>query len=156
MTSEILPDPRCLFCQIIAGARPADVVYESATTLAFLDRFPTARGHTLVVPKQHASTLLELDDGAAGALFGSVVHVLERLSRALRPAGFNVGWNHGAAAGQHVFHLHVHILPRAGAGGSGVQALGDGAPGEPLAEIADLIRAGSRDGPAASRGAAGR
>ncbi len=135
-------DPACLFCQIVAGARPAEVVLETAATVAFLDRFPAARGHTLVVPRQHASTLLQLDEGAAGALFGSVVEVVERLTESLRPAGFNVGWNHGAAAGQHVFHLHVHVLPRFRDGGSGVQAVGEGPPQIPLEEIAEIIRCG--------------
>lgn len=140
MTIADRRDPECLICQIVAGDRPAEIVFESPTTIAFLDRFPVARGHTLVVPRQHASTLLQLDDGAAGALFGSVVEVVERLAESLRPAGFNVGWNHGAAAGQHVFHLHVHVLPRFRDGGSGVQAVGEGPPGVPLEETAGIIR----------------
>jgi len=140
MTVPDRRDPDCLFCQIVAGARPAEIVLESASTIAFLDRFPVAPGHTLVLPRQHASTLLQLDDGAAGALFGSVVEVVERLTEALHPAGFNVGWNHGAAAGQHVFHLHVHVLPRFRDGGCGVQAVGEGPPGAPLEEIAGIIR----------------
>ena len=142
MTVQDRRDPECLFCQIASGSRPAEIVYQSPATVAFLDRFPVARGHTLVVPRQHASTLLQLDDGAAGALFGSVVEVVERLSQSLHPAGFNVGWNHGAAAGQHVFHLHVHVLPRFSPGGSGVQAVGEGAPAAPLEEIAGIIRGG--------------
>ncbi|HZY03841.1 MAG TPA: HIT domain-containing protein, partial [Anaeromyxobacteraceae bacterium] len=109
-TAETRRHPECLFCQIVSGARPAEVVLESSGAIAFLDRFPVARGHTLVVPRQHASTLLQLDDGAAGALFGSVVEVVERLTESLHPAGFNVGWNHGAAAGQRVLHFHVHVL----------------------------------------------
>jgi len=142
MTAERRQDPACIFCQIVAGARAAEIVFESATTVAFLDRFPVARGHTLVVPRQHAATLLELDRGAVGALFGSVSEVVESLAERLRPTGFNVGWNHGAAAGQHVFHLHVHILPRFHGGGSGVQAVGEGAPEGPLEEIAEIIRGG--------------
>lgn len=133
-------DPACLFCQIAAGTRPAEVVYESESAVAFLDRFPTARGHTLVVPRQHAPSLLQLDDGAAGALFGSVVEVVEQLEDALRPAGFNIGWNQGAVAGQTVPHLHVHVMPRFHGGGSGVQAIGEGPPRESLGEIAQFIR----------------
>lgn len=142
MTAERQHDPACLFCQIVAGTRPAEIVFESASTVAFLDRFPTARGHTLVVPKQHAPTLLQLDDGAAGALFGSVVEVVGRLAETLHPAGFNVGWNHGTVAGQHVFHFHVHILPRFHGGGCGIQAIGEGAPGGPPEETAEIIRGG--------------
>lgn len=140
------PDPQCLFCQIVAGARPAEVVFEDPTTIAFLDRYPAARGHTLVVPRQHAATVLELEEGAAAALFRSLVDVVDRLNESLQPAGFNVGWNHGGAAGQHVFHVHVHVLPRFQGGGSGVQALGEGASAGELAEIAEAIRRGRPPG----------
>jgi histidine triad (HIT) family protein len=57
----------CLFCQVAAGARAADVVYETRTTIAFLDRDPAARGHTLLVPRRHVPTLLHLPEGAAGS-----------------------------------------------------------------------------------------
>ncbi len=148
MTAAQPHDPACLFCQIAAGTRPAEVVYQSSSAVAFLDRFPTARGHTLVVPRQHAPSLLQLDEGAAGALFGSVVEVVERLDGALHPAGFNIGWNQGAVAGQTVFHLHVHVLPRFGGGGLGVQSIGEGPFPEPLEQIAETIRSVRRLPPA--------
>lgn len=132
----------CIFCQIAAGSMKAEVVYDSPDAIAFLDRFPAARGHTMVIPKVHASTLLELDDGAVGGLFLAVKTVLRKVNDALRPTAFHVGWNHGAAAGQHVFHLHVHILPRFGEGGRGIQLLGEGAAGTDVAEAAALIRKG--------------
>lgn len=148
MSPQPMPNPACLFCQIIAGTREAEVVFESRTTIAFLDRVPVAPGHTLVVPKRHAATLLDLDEGSAGALFGSLVEVVETLQEALHPVGFNIGWNHGAAAGQHVFHLHVHVLPRLQGGGAGIQAVGEGAPAAALADVGSLIRAGrQRTGP---------
>jgi len=134
--------PECIFCQIISGTRRAEVVFESESTIAFLDRFPAARGHTLVVPKRHAPTLPALEEGAAGALFGAVLEVMDLLSATLKPVGFNVGWNHGSAAGQHVFHLHVHVLPRFRGGGSGVQALGEGVQESDLAGVASLMRSG--------------
>jgi histidine triad (HIT) family protein len=148
MTEAQPHDPACLFCQIAVGHRPAELVYESASAVAFLDRFPTARGHTLVVPRRHAPSLLQLDEGAAGALFGSVVEVMERLDEALHPAGFNIGWNQGAVAGQTIFHLHVHVMPRFGGGGAGVQAVGEGSPREPLEQIARAIRGSRRGAPA--------
>jgi histidine triad (HIT) family protein len=152
MTDRV-QDHACVFCQIAAGRYPAEIVFESTTTVAFLDRFPSARGHTLVVPRRHAPTLLQLDDGAAGALFGSVVEVIDMLAETLRPAGFNVGWNHGAPAGQHVLHLCVHILPRFLGNGPGVQAVGEGAPEELPEEIARIIRGGRllRRGDASAR-----
>lgn len=134
------PSTDCLFCQIVAGHRPAEIVFESKSAVAFLDRFPVARGHTLVVPRRHAPTALELDEGATGGLFAAVVEVLDRLQSALHPLGFNVGWNHGAAAGQHVFHLHVHLMPRFERGGGGVQAVGEGVQGADLVQLAGLIR----------------
>ena len=131
----------CLFCQILAGTMPAEVVFEARGALAFLDKFPSARGHTLVIPRAHAPTLLELDDEGVGDLFRAVQAVTCKVRDALRPVAFNIGWNHGRAAGQHVFHLHVHILPRYAEGGRGVQALGAGWAGGSLAEIAAAIRA---------------
>lgn len=132
----------CPFCQIAAGRLSAEVVYESPGALAFLDAFPAARGHVLVVPRIHAPTLLELDDGAVGELFRAVKEVQRKVQAALRPLGFNLGWNHGRPAGQHVFHLHVHILPRYAEGGRGVQSVASGGDRRDLAAVAAAIRAG--------------
>jgi histidine triad (HIT) family protein len=130
----------CIFCQIVAGTTKADVVYESPGAIAFLDRFPATRGHVMVIPRAHAATLLELDDGAVGGLFQAVKEVMRKVNDALAPVAFNVGWNHGKGAGQHVFHLHVHVLPRYSEGGRGVQLLGEGAERVNLAEIGEAIR----------------
>lgn len=130
----------CLFCRIIAGQSAAERVYESEGAVAFLDVIPAARGHTLVVPKVHAATLTDLDDESAGQLFRAVKAVMTKLDKALHPNAFHVGWNHGSAAGQHVFHLHVHILPRQKAG-AGIQALGEGGARGDIAAIASLVRA---------------
>lgn len=132
----------CLFCRIIAGATPAHVIHEGSGAVAFLDAFPAARPHVLVVPRVHAPTLLELDDDAAGELFRTVKQVQRKVQSAFRPLGFNVGWNHGRAAGQHVLHLHVHVLPRYADGGRGIQALGAGGDRGELAELAAALRAG--------------
>jgi histidine triad (HIT) family protein len=103
---------KCLFCSIVAGATPAHLVHEDASAVAFLDVFPVARPHVLVIPRAHAPTLLDLDDQAVGGLFRTVKAVQQKVQSAFQPLGFNVGWNHGRAAGQHVFHLHVHVIPR--------------------------------------------
>jgi histidine triad (HIT) family protein len=84
--------------------------------------------------------LLELPDDAVGELFRSVKTVQRMVDAALRPLAFNVGWNHGRAAGQHVFHLHVHILPRYADGGRGVQLLGTGGDRGEVGAIAAAIR----------------
>jgi histidine triad (HIT) family protein len=132
----------CLFCRIIAKDAAADVVYEDSGAVAFMDAHPTARGHVLVVPRLHAPTLLELDDAAIGDLFRAVKAVQTKVRGSLQPRGFNVGWNHGRAAGQFVSHLHVHIIPRYGLLGRGVQMLGDGADRKEIGKVAAAIRAG--------------
>jgi histidine triad (HIT) family protein len=134
----------CIFCKIIDGKIPAERVYESAGALAFLDLMQASRGHTLVVPRVHAPTLPELPEEATAELFRAVKAVMGKIDRALSPLAFNVGWNHGLAAGQHVFHLHVHLIPRYTPGGPGVQALGisegDGGDRQALAMLGEAIR----------------
>jgi histidine triad (HIT) family protein len=131
----------CLFCRVIAGTEPAHLVHEGSGAVAFLDAFPAARPHVLVVPRAHVPTLLELDDEATAELFRTVRLVQARIQSVFRPLGFNVGWNHGRAAGQHVLHLHVHVLPRYADGGRGIQALGAGGDRAQLAELAAALRA---------------
>jgi histidine triad (HIT) family protein len=130
----------CLFCRIAAGDVPAHVVHEGGATLAFLDAFPAARPHVLVVPRTHAPTLLDLDDAVVGELFATVKLMQQKIQAAFRPLGFNVGWNHGVAAGQHVPHLHVHVLPRYADGGRGLQSLGSGGDRAELAALAATLR----------------
>lgn len=103
---------KCIFCEIIAGRAPDYRVFEDASTLAFLDLFPFTRGHLLVVPKRHGARLTDFgpDDQAA------VVRTLEQMCRRaerLTP-DYNVALNAGANAGQIVFHLHFHVIPRYG------------------------------------------
>jgi histidine triad (HIT) family protein len=131
----------CIFCKITAHEIPAHLVYENDQVLAFLDIHPASRGHTMVIPKVHAERLDQLDDRHIGPLFQGVKRVMALLERALKPGGLNVGWNHGWAAGQHVNHLHVHLIPRyAGDGGGGIQSLIRSSAKEDLASIAAQIR----------------
>jgi histidine triad (HIT) family protein len=130
----------CIFCDIAAGALKAEVVHESADAVAFLDKYPAARGHVVVIPRAHAPTLTELGDESVGGLFLAVKAVMRKVSAALQPIAMHAGWNHGKDAGQHVFHLHVHVLPRYHAGGRGVQMLGEGSGRVSLAEIGEAIR----------------
>lgn len=102
----------CIFCKIINKEIPNYTVYEDDKVLAFLDIFPHAEGHTVVIPKVHAHDLTEVGDELIGSLFVAVKKVQEKLQSALKPDGFNVGWNHGEMGGQAVPHLHIHILPR--------------------------------------------
>ena len=102
----------CVFCDIAAGKAPAHVVYEDATTLAFLDLFPFTRGHTLVVPKRHGARLTDLPFDDQIALVRTLDEVCRRAER-LAP-DYNVSLNAGAAAGQIIFHVHFHVIPRYG------------------------------------------
>jgi histidine triad (HIT) family protein len=102
----------CLFCQIIAGTVPAEKIYEDEHTLAFLDIKPVNPGHALVIPKQHYENLLAMPEAEAEHLFVSVKRVAEAIQAAIPSDAFNIGMNNGAAAGQIIFHAHVHIMPR--------------------------------------------
>lgn len=134
----------CLFCNIIAKRIPAKVVYEDDHALAFLDIVPRTTGHTLVIPKVHASNLLELPDAEVGPLFAAVKHVGEMLKRTLAPDGITMGANQGRASGQEVDHLHVHLLPRwHGDNGSAIQSVVNVKPTTPVDEVLQKILGGS-------------
>ncbi len=136
--------PDCIFCKIGTGEVKAHTVYENESVLAFLDIRPASRGHTMVIPKAHAERLDLLEDQNIGPLFLGVKTVMRLLEKALKPEGMNVGWNHGWAAGQHVNHLHVHLIPRyAGDGGGGIQSLIRSSVKEDLASVAAQIKAAS-------------
>ena len=102
----------CLFCKIIAGVIPCARVYEDEHILAFLDISPAAKGHTLVVPKGHYPTLLDLPVCEAEPLFRALKLVAAAVQAETRSSGFNCLQNNFGAAGQMVFHAHWHIIPR--------------------------------------------
>jgi histidine triad (HIT) family protein len=105
-------DEQCLFCKIAAKAIPAKVTYEDEHAMAFFDIHPRAEGHTVVIPKFHAATILELPSGEIGPLFEAVKKVDEALVAQFSPDGMTIGINQGRAGGQEVDHLHVHLIPR--------------------------------------------
>lgn len=80
--------------------------------IAILDGYPVSPGHTLILPKRHFASLFEATDEERAALFDLLDEVCRRLKPELQPDGFNIGINDGAAAGQTVFHLHIHVIPR--------------------------------------------
>ncbi|MGH2807576.1 MAG: HIT family protein [Actinomycetota bacterium] len=100
----------CLFCDIVSGAKDADVVYENDTTVAFLDIRPVFKGHTLVVPRTHVEILAELDDGLLTPLFTDVRLLSLAIPEAVEAEGSFVAINNKIS--QSVPHLHVHIVPR--------------------------------------------
>ncbi len=103
----------CIFCEIVAGQSQASVVAEDDVALAFMDIRPVTPGHLLVVPKRHATHLAELDEATGGHLFRAGMHLTAALRRSgLRSEGINLFLADGAAAGQEVFHVHLHVVPR--------------------------------------------
>lgn len=102
----------CIFCRIIKGELPSTRVYEDNDILAFLDINPVSSGHTLVIPKGHYATLLDVPE----ELGAKIVPALSRIGRAVMAAaradGFNCLQNNFAASGQIVFHSHWHVIPR--------------------------------------------
>ncbi len=103
----------CVFCAIVAGQVPASVVYADDDVLAFLDIRPINPGHTLVIPRAHATDLAELDPEVGGRVF----QVAQAVAAAVRASdlpcdGVNLFLADGVAAGQEVFHSHLHVVPR--------------------------------------------
>lgn len=101
----------CLFCKIVAGEIPCRKVYEDADTLAFLDINPWNTGHTLVIPRRHVESVLSEVDALAGVA-AQVGEVARLLVERLDADGANIVSSAGSVAGQEVFHLHVHVVPR--------------------------------------------
>jgi histidine triad (HIT) family protein len=103
--------PECIFCQIIRNQAPASIVYEDSQVVAFLSDHPVNAGHTLVVPKKHYENIYEIPDDEAAYLFKMVKKVAQAVKNATSVEGIRIVQNNGEAAGQVVFHLHVHIIP---------------------------------------------
>ncbi len=130
----------CLFCAIAKGEVPAKVIYEDEKTLAFLDIHPRAIGHTMVIPKSHAETTLDLAEESYGPLLQAMVAVENKLLKTLKPDGFTIGINQKKAAGQEIDHVHIHVIPRfLNDGGGSVQSAVSNTPKESLDEIIKKI-----------------
>lgn len=102
----------CLFCKIIHGEIPSEKIYEDEHTYAFLDIHPINKGHTLVIPKMHAENIHDISSENFCTLMETVRNLTPIVKDAVRADGINIGINNGHAAGQLVFHAHVHIIPR--------------------------------------------
>ena len=105
-------DSNNIFAKILRGEAPAFKVYENDYALAFMDVMPQAEGHTLVIPKDNTENIHDADPEILGATIQMVQHVSAGVKRAFSAPGIMVAQLNGADAGQSVFHLHFHILPR--------------------------------------------
>lgn len=130
----------CLFCGIVAGDVPAQIVDSDDATVAFMDINPATRGHALVIPRTHSADLIEIGDADLAATMVAARRLAARMRETLKPAGFNLVNACGAAAWQTVFHFHVHVVPRYE--GDPLELPWVPAPGDPdeIAAAADQIR----------------
>jgi histidine triad (HIT) family protein len=132
-------DTNNIFAKILRGEIPCHKVHEDEHTLAFMDVMPQADGHTLVIPKSPSRNLLDADPAALGALMTSVQKVANAVRNAFDAEGILIQQFNEPAAGQTVFHLHFHILPRS-AGVSLRPHTGKMADHALLARHAEMIR----------------
>ncbi|MEM2923389.1 MAG: HIT domain-containing protein [Candidatus Nitrosocaldus sp.] len=102
----------CIFCLIVEGRRDAAVVYEDDAMMVFMDKYPISNGHTLVIPKRHHTTILDMESKDVCMLFALAHRVAKAVVDALNAQGFSIAQNNGKVAHQVVPHVHVHIVPR--------------------------------------------
>ena len=131
----------CVFCKIVAGQIPSTQVYEDEHTLAFMDIGQVNPGHVLVTVKKHAANLYELDEQQAAAIARACVKVSKAIQNAFKPEGLSVYQANGKAAGQTVFHYHVHLLPRHAGDGMELTWPVKNPPRETLEAYAQKVRA---------------
>jgi diadenosine tetraphosphate (Ap4A) HIT family hydrolase len=112
MTPGADSEAGCIFCDIVGGRMPSYTIYDDESAIAFLDAFPHTRGHLLVVPKRHMERITDLTEAEYPDFLRAVTQVCRKVDRLTRH--YHVSVNQGSLAGQVVFHLHVHIIPRYG------------------------------------------
>lgn len=102
----------CIFCKIANGEIPSTTLYEDEMFRVILDLSPAAKGHALILPKEHYANLYELDDEYAAKAMVLAKKMATAMTKALGADGFNLVQNNGEVAGQTVFHFHLHLIPR--------------------------------------------
>ena len=107
-----MKDCNCIFCKIANGEIPSTTLYEDEDFRVILDLGPATRGHALLLPKNHFANLFELDDETAQKAILVAKKMAGKMKDALGADGFNLVQNNGEAAGQTVFHFHMHLIPR--------------------------------------------
>jgi histidine triad (HIT) family protein len=107
-----MADPNCIFCKIVAGELPAQIVDEDERTIAFMDIAPATRGHALVIPRAHSTDLTEISSEDLQAVILAAQRLAKSTKDRLGASGVNLLNACGAAAWQTVFHFHIHVIPR--------------------------------------------
>lgn len=103
---------QCIFCKIAAGEIPSATIYEDEDFRVILDIEPASKGHALILPKEHYANLFELPDELAAKALVVAKKVITKMEKIVGCEGYNVVQNNGVAAGQTVFHFHMHLIPR--------------------------------------------
>ena len=135
-------DGECIFCGIVAGDLPAQIVDSDEHTVAFLDINPATPGHALVVPRAHTRDLMDTPDDDVARTMVAARRLARRMEEALRPDGFNILNACRPAAWQTVFHYHLHVIPRYEDDPLKLPWIPRGADADEIAAVADRIRAG--------------
>jgi histidine triad (HIT) family protein len=130
----------CLFCGIVAGDVPGQIVDSDDHTVAFMDINPATPGHALVVPREHTADLMEISDGDLERTMVAARRLARKMEAALEPAGYNVLNACRPAAWQTVFHFHLHVIPRYEDDPLKLPWIPRGAEPEAIAAVADRIR----------------
>lgn len=102
----------CIFCDIISSSREGHFIYEDDSHVAFLDKYPIDKGHTLVVPKQHYEKITDMPEEMVGILFSKIPKIAQAIMKTTGAVAFSLAQNNGRAAKQIIPHVHVHIIPR--------------------------------------------
>jgi histidine triad (HIT) family protein len=106
------PDPGCIFCAIVAGDAPAEIVDSDEHTVTLMDINPATKGHALVIPRAHTEDLLSISEQDLCRTAAAAQRIAKRMEEKLKPDGFNLINATRAAAWQTVFHFHIHVVPR--------------------------------------------
>lgn len=133
-------DDNCIFCKIANGDIPSATVYEDQAFRVILDLSPASKGHALILPKSHYKDICEADEAVASKLFPLAAKLGSVMKQELGASGFNVVQNNGTSAGQTVFHLHVHVIPRYEDGPSMVTWEPKASDSAELSQLADTLR----------------
>lgn len=115
-----MKDENCIFCKIANGEIPSATLYEDEEFRVILDLGPATRGHALILPKNHFSDLYDIDEETAAKAMVLAKKMITKLKDVLGCDGYNIVQNNGAAAGQTVFHFHMHLIPRYERDGAGI------------------------------------
>lgn len=131
---------KCIFCRIANGEIPSETIYEDEMFRTILDLGPASRGHALILPKEHFGDICDLDEAIMKGVLPLAAKIGKAMKKSLGCSGFNVVQNNGTAAGQTVFHFHVHIIPRYEGGPAMVDWVPDKAAPDELKKTGAALR----------------